>query len=44
MRFKIDLRIFLFLVLFYFTKQIEMYLMILLFGFIHELGHLVVGL
>ncbi len=44
MKFRIDLRIFLFLILFYFTKQIEMYLLILLFAFIHELGHLFVGL
>ena len=44
MRFRIDLRIFLFFILFYFTKQIEIYLMILIFAFIHELGHLFAGL
>lgn len=44
MRFRIDLRIFLFFILFYFTKQIETYILILIFAFIHELGHLSMGL
>ncbi len=44
MRFRIDLKIFLFIILFYLTKQIEVYGMIMLFAIIHELGHLVVGL
>lgn len=44
MRFKIDLKIFLFLILFYFTNQIETYVLILIFAIIHELGHLVCGL
>ena len=44
MRFKIDLKIFLFLLLFYFTKQLDIYILILTFAFIHELGHLICGL
>ena len=41
MRFRIDLQIFLFLILFYLTKQIEKYmLMIMVFALSHELGHL----
>ena len=44
MRFRIDLKIFLFLILFYVTKQIEIYTMIMFFAIIHELGHMVVGL
>lgn len=44
MKFKVDLRIFLFLILFYFTHQVGMYALVLLFGFIHELGHLLMGL
>ncbi len=44
MRFRIDLKIFLFLILFYFTKQIKIYSMIMIFAFIHELGHLIAGL
>lgn len=44
MRFRIDLKIFIFLILFYFTKQIELYAMIMIFAIIHELGHLLSGL
>lgn len=44
MRFKIDLKIFIFLILFYFTRQIEIYAIIMIFAIIHELGHLVAGL
>ena len=44
MRFRIDLKIFIFLVLFYFTKQIELYAFIMIFAFIHELGHLIAGI
>lgn len=44
MRFKIDLKIFLFLILYYFTNQIESYVMIIIFAIIHEMGHLVAGL
>ncbi len=44
MRFKIDLKIFLFIILYYFTKQIETYVMIIIFAIIHEMGHLITGL
>lgn len=44
MRFRIDLKIFIFLIIFYFTKQIELYVYIMFFAFIHELGHLMAGL
>ncbi len=44
MRFRIDLKIFLFLILFYVTKQIEIYTVIMFFAIIHELGHMVAGL
>ena len=44
MRFKIDLKIFLFVIIFYFTKQIHIYALIMLFAFIHELGHLMAGI
>ena len=43
MRFKIDLKVFLFLIIFYFTKQIHIYALIMIFAFIHELGHLIAG-
>ena len=44
MQFKIDLKIFLFLLLFYFTNQIGTYILILAFAVLHELGHLACGL
>ena len=44
MRFRIDLKIFIFFILFYFTKQIEVYALIMIFALIHELGHLLAGL
>ena len=44
MRFRIDLKIFIFLIIFYFTKQIEIYVYLMLFAFIHEIGHLIAGL
>ena len=44
MRFRIDLRIFIFLILFYLTNQIEIYTVIMCFAIIHELGHLVTGI
>ena len=43
-KFKVDLRIFLFLILFYFTHQVGMYVLVLIFGFIHEIGHLLMGI
>lgn len=44
MRLKIDLKIFLFLFLFLLTSQIEMYIILMIFAIIHELGHLIAGL
>ena len=44
MRFKIDLKIFIFLIIFLFTRQIEVYATIMFFAIIHELGHLLAGL
>lgn len=44
MKIRIDLKILIFLVLFYFTNQLKIYLVIMLFCFIHELGHIFVGL
>lgn len=44
MRFRIDLKIFILIILFYFTKQIEIYGFIMFFAFIHELGHLLCGI
>ena len=44
MRFRIDLKIFIFLILFYLTKQIEIYSSIMIFCIIHEMAHLIVGI
>lgn len=44
MSIKIDLRIFFFGILFFLTKQIEIYALLMLFAFLHELGHLLAGL
>ena len=43
MRFRIDLKIFLFIILFYFTNQLELYALIMIFAILHELGHLLTG-
>lgn len=41
---KIDLKIFIFFILFYLTKQIKLYATIMVLCIIHELGHVVMGL
>lgn len=43
MVFRIDLKIFIFLILFYFTRQIKLYCIILIFAMLHEFGHLLAG-
>lgn len=44
MQIKINLQIFLFLIVFILTNQIEIYSWTMLFAFIHELGHMVAGI
>lgn len=44
MNIKINLKIFLFILVFYLTKQIHIYAIIMLFAFCHEMGHLLCGL
>ena len=44
MVFRVDLKIFLFLILFYLTKQIEIYSVVMIFAIIHELSHLIAGI
>lgn len=43
MEVKIDLKIILFALIFYFTGQIEIYCLCLIFALIHELGHVLVA-
>jgi len=44
LRIRIDLKIFIFLTLFYFTNQIRIYLIIMLFSIAHEIAHIITGL
>lgn len=44
MSIKIDLKIFLFAIIFWLTKQIEIYAILMILALIHELGHLVCGM
>ena len=44
MSIKIDLKIFLFLFLFFLTSQIEIYIILMIFAIMHELGHLIAGI
>lgn len=44
MTIKLNLNIFLFLLLFLITNQIEVYALVMLFALIHELGHLLCGI
>jgi len=43
-RFRIDLKIFIIIILFYLTKQIQIYALIMIFALIHELAHLLAGI
>ena len=43
MELKIDLKIIFFALIFFFTGQIEIYCLCLLFALIHELGHIIVA-
>lgn len=44
LRIRIDLKIFIFFVLFYFTKQLKIYSIVMFFCLIHELGHIIIGI
>ena len=44
MQIKINLKIFLFLIIFILTKQIKIYSLLMIFALIHELGHIAMGL
>lgn len=43
MQIKVNLQIFLFIIIFALTHQIEIYAWVMLFAFIHELGHMLAG-
>lgn len=44
MSININLKIFLFAIIFYFTKQIETYVLLMVFAILHEIGHLICGI
>ncbi len=44
MKFRIDLKIFLIMFIFIFTKQIHIYILMMEFALLHELGHLFAGI
>ncbi len=44
MQVKVDLKVFLFFLIFLVTKNIKIYSILMLFALIHELGHLIIGL
>ena len=44
MKIKIDLKLFIFLIVFLITNQIKIYALLMIFAFIHEIGHLIAGL
>ncbi len=44
MKFSIDLKIVLFIIIFYFTKQLDIYLIVMIFAVIHELSHMICGI
>ena len=44
MQIKVNLQIFIFLLIFYLTKQLEIYAVLMLLAFLHECGHLLAGL
>ena len=44
MNISINLKIFLFAIIFYFTKQVEIYALLMIFAVLHEMGHLICGI
>lgn len=44
MKIRIDLKILIFLIIFYFTHQIKSYLIVMFFSIFHEMGHILTGL
>lgn len=44
MKIRLDLKIFILIVLFYFTRQIQVYSLLMIFALLHEIGHMIAGL
>lgn len=44
MKIRLDLKIFILIILFYFTRQIQIYSLLMIFALLHEIGHMIAGL
>jgi len=44
MKIRLDLKIFILIILFYFTRQIQIYSLLMIFVLLHEIGHMIGGL
>src|SRR5574344_50828 len=44
MQIKVNLKIFIFIILFIFTNQIKVYGILMWFALLHEIGHLIIGM
>ena len=44
MKIRLDLKIFILLILFYFTRQIQIYSLLMIFALLHEIGHMIAGI
>lgn len=44
MKIRLDLKIFILIILFYFTRQIGVYSLLMIFALLHEIGHMIAGL
>lgn len=44
MKIRLDLKIFILIILFYFTRQIGVYSLLMIFALLHEVGHMIAGL
>lgn len=44
MQIKVDLKILIFALIFFLTNQIKLYILLMIFAFIHEMAHLITGL
>lgn len=44
MKIRLDLKIFILIILFYFTRQIQIYSLLMMFALLHEIGHMIAGI
>lgn len=44
MHIKLDFKIFIFILFFFVTKQIQIYIELMIFALLHEIGHIICGI